>query len=374
MKTFGIYADYAATARPWKKSISVMSDAMEVYYGNPSSTHSIGVDAKRAMNRASMSILDTLDAYNYQLIWTSGGTESNNFMIPIAKSQNVRKTILVSPVEHSSVLNVCNALKRDGFNVVYLPITKAGVVDVESAKCLFDDDVCFCSAMFVNNEVGSINEVKRLARLSHDCGAIFHMDAVQAIGHLNFSVQDIDADLISFSSHKFGGPNGCGGLICKPDIASPLMFGGQQNNGLRPGTEDIPSIMATASALEEQLSWLKENAIHIKEMRDAFLYTLAPLDGFVLNGFDALHYVPHIVNITVNGVDNSAIVNQLSMIGICVSSGSACNEGLEKVSHVLRAINPRSLGGIRVSFGPENTMRSAVILAEEIINIVNKLR
>lgn len=373
MKNFNIYADYAATSKPWSSASDAIKKAMDMCWGNPSSQHAIGIDAKRAMNKASDTIRSALDAYCYEIAWTSGGTEANNFLIPFAMGSKPRRKIFVSPIEHSSVLMGCKVLSERGFEVHYLPISSDGSVDIKMCENLFDEDTLFCSAMLVNNETGSVSNIKELSKMAHNVGAIFHTDAVQAVGHIYFSVLDLDADMVSFSSHKFGGPKGCGGIIYKPNILSPLMFGGHQNNGIRPGTENIPGIISSAAAIEQQMIWMQNPTNQISQVMETFIYEISKDKRIMFNGFSKKNHVSHIINISVLGVDNSAIVSRLGTMGICVSGGSACNSGVEKVSHVLSVLDPTSRGGIRISFGPSNTEQDAYVIATEIIKISNSL-
>ena len=355
-----IYADNAATTKLDEDAFEAMKPFLLDYYGNASQPYSFSMRARRALKEARIDIASCIDALPEEIFFTSGGSESNNWAIKNFGLQSDLRTIFTSQVEHHSVLNACKSKINEGTAAIFLV-----------ASC----ETKLVSIMLANNEIGTIQPVRELAEIAHEHGCYFHTDAVQAVGHIPVNVQKLGVDMLSASAHKFNGPKGIGFLyIRKGTSIYPLINGGQQENGMRAGTENIAFIVAMAAALKKNCSEMKINTEKLLTLEKVFL------DGIHLSGIDFIRngsekHIPGNVSVSFKGQSGEMLLHRLDLMGICVSTGSACDSRETQISHVLRAIGldeSYAKGTIRVSFGKDNTIEEAEKIADSIVSIVKK--
>ncbi len=352
-----IYLDNSATTRPCKATIEKMIEVLTGKYGNPSSLHGKGLEAEQEIEMARGIVAKAIDAEVHEIFFTSGGTEANNLAILGAAEANKRKgnKIVTTAVEHSSVFNAAKELEKNGYEVVYLTPSKNGEITVSQLKDAIDEKTALVSVMCVNNEVGSLFPVESLkaAIKRKRSTALLHIDAVQAFGKIPLNVDKLGADLLSVSAHKIHGPKGVGALYVRKGVKiSPRMFGGEQQQKLRPGTEAVPLIAGFGAAVQ-QLK-LSEQYEEIRRLNDLCRRELLKIDGIEINSPDTA--IPHILNVSTNAVKSETMLHFLSSKGIFVSSGSACAKG--KKSRVLTemGLSPRRIDtALRISFSRYNT-------------------
>lgn len=365
-----IYADNAATTQLNIKAFEAMKPYLLEEFGNPSQPYSFSRATKKAINESRELIASCIGAVPDEVFFTSGGTESDNWAIKGIALQNVsKKTIYTSSIEHHAVLNTVDYLARLGHCVNYLSPDKNGIITLDSAKSVLCDNADLVSVMFANNEIGSIQPITELCEIAHSKGAVFHTDAVQAVGHVNIDVNALGVDMLSASAHKFNGPRGIGFLyIRKGTKIAPLMHGGAQEFGMRAGTENVAQIIGMAVALKDNIDNIAANQKHIKTLEKAFLDEINNSGiSYVQNGTNTL---PGLISLSFPGYDGEVILHRLDLMGICISTGSACDSVHSQVSHVLRAIqldDSYAKGTIRISLGKDNT-------EEEIYMIANALK
>lgn len=366
-----VYADNAATTRLDREAYEAMSPYLLDEYGNASQPYAFARNPKKALRQARETIASCINADPEEIFFTSGGTESDNWAIKsIAMSGGKTHTIITSSVEHHAVLHSCAAMEKQGHHVVYLEPDGKGVISPETLSKNITKDTALVTVMFANNEIGTVQPIKDLARTAHANGALFHTDAVQAVGHVKIDVRDLDIDMLSASAHKFNGMKGCGFLyIRKGCNLMPYADGGSQESGHRAGTENIPGIVAMAAALKNNCDHLEENRQKITDMENELLRRLKETGiGFVRNG--GSDRLPGLISLSFAGAEGEAILHRMDLLGICISTGSACNSKQTEISHVLKAINldeEYAKGTIRISLGKYNTM-------EDVEKIVNGLK
>lgn len=379
-----IYADNAATTKLDEDAFEVMKPFLLDYYGNASQPYSFSMRAKRALKEARIAIASCIGALPEEIFFTSGGSESNNWSIKNFGLQSDLRTIFTSQVEHHSVLNACKSKINEGTAAILLPVTSEGCVTQSALQNAIDDEISgravascetkLVSIMLANNEIGTIQPVRELAEIAHEHGCYFHTDAVQAVGHIPVNVQKLGVDMLSASAHKFNGPKGIGFLyIRKGTSIYPLINGGQQENGMRAGTENIASIVAMAAALKKSCSDMEMNTKRLLSLEQVFLDRLnsAGID-IIRNGSE--NHIPGNVSISFKGQSGEMLLHRLDLMGICVSTGSACDSKETQISHVLRAIGldeSYAKGTIRVSFGKDNTVEEAEKIARSLISIIS---
>jgi len=373
MKQF-IYADNAATTKLNKEAFEAMVPWLTDEYGNASQPYSFARKPKKALNEARETIAKCINALPEEIYFTSGGTESDNWAIKgAAFSDPDKRATITSAIEHHAVLNACAAIERLGYPVAYLFPDSEGTVLPEKLKAVITNKTRLVSIMFSNNEIGTIEPVAELAEIAHSYGAIFHTDAVQAIAHTPIDVKAMAIDMLSASAHKFNGPKGVGFLYIRKGIELiPFNDGGAQEFGMRAGTENIASIVGMAKALEISCSALNDKAKHVLKLENALLERLqeSRLD-FVRNG--AKNHIPGNISLSFKDADGEAILHRLDLMGICVSTGSACDSVNTQVSHVLQAINlpaEYAKGTIRISLNKDNTVEEAITIADSITRIL----
>lgn len=373
-----IYADNAATTKLDRAAFETMIPWLTEDYGNASQPYSFARKPKKALTEAREMIAECIGALPDEVFFTSGGTESDNWALKsFGLETNVRKAI-TSEIEHHAVLNASKGAIR-------LPVDSEGIVSPKTLEDVLTSDnttvpsgsATLVSVMLVNNEIGTIEPVKELAAIAHAHAALFHTDAVQAVGHIPIDVKDLCVDMLSASAHKFNGPKGIGFLYIRKGVQlRPFMDGGAQESQRRAGTENIASIVGMAIALKKSCDEMQNAAKKLRTMENIFLDTLrrAGVD-FIRNG--AEHRVPGNVNISVRGVSGEMLLHRLDLKGISISTGSACDSVNTQVSHVVQAIgvpHEYAKGTIRVSFGRDNVMEDAAEIAEAIVNILRNLK
>ena len=378
-----IYADNAATTKLDEDAFDAMKPFLLDYYGNASQLYSFSMRGRRALKEARIAIASCIGALPEEIFFTSGGSESNNWAIKNFGLQSDLRTIFTSQVEHHSVLNACKSKINEGTAAIFLPVTSDGCVTLSALQNAIDDEISgravascetkLVSIMLANNEIGTIQPVRELAEIAHEHGCYFHTDAVQAVGHIPVNVQKLGVDMISASAHKFNGPKGIGFLyIRKGTPIYPLINGGQQENGIRAGTENIASIVAMAAALKKNCSDMGINTKKLLRLEKVFLDILNSAGSdFVRNGSE--NHIPGNVSVSFKGRSGEMLLHRLDLMGICVSTGSACDSKETQISHVLKAIGldeSYAKGTIRVSFGKDNTVEDSERIASAIIKII----
>lgn len=349
-----IYLDHAATSPMHPEVAETFSQALQTVYGNPSSMHGTGRVARKTLDDARRVFARSINANDPEIIFTSGGTEADNLAIFGTAAKKPGGHIITSAVEHHAVLHACEKLEREGYRVTYLPVDENGLVRAEDVKNALASDTILVTIMLGNNEVGTVQPIEEIGRLLKDTDAVFHTDAVQAYGVLPIDVEKLQVDLLSVSAHKLNGPKGTGFLYQrKGNALTPLLYGGEQERKRRAGTENVPAIAAFAKAVEIALASIDEKAAHYMEYKQAFKDVLTEQNvDFNENGINTL---PHILNISIPGMDIESFLVNLDIAGISASSGSACTAGSMDPSHVLVAMYggqaEQLRNSIRFSFG-----------------------
>jgi cysteine desulfurase len=357
-----IYLDHAATTPVRQEVLDAMMPYFATKFGNASSTHRWGREARAAIDTARERIAACLGANADEICLTSGGTEADNLCILggwRVQRGNGRNGVVTSPIEHKAVLASMHQAAREGAEERILTVDDDGVVGMESARALIRDDVAITSVMWVNNETGVIQPIAELAALAKEHGAIFHADAVQAFGKVDIDTRAVPVDFLSLSGHKFGAPKAIGAVYVRRGTAlAPLFFGGAQDRGRRPGTENVPMAIALATAMELTLAERDAEVARLRALRDRLEQSLlAKVPDAVVHGRGAAR-APHILNLSVPGTDSESMLMALDLQGIAASSGSACQSGSVTPSHVLSAMGVRADIGsaaIRLSLGKLTT-------------------
>ena len=354
-----IYADNAATTKLDPVAYEAIVQWLGEEYGNASQPYSFARKPKVALYDARKIIAKCINAHPEEIIFTSGGSESDNWVIKgSAFADHLHRRTITSAFEHHAILHACGAIERLGYPVSYLNPSTSGTITPENLSSLISLEDRLVSVMFVNNELGSIQPVKELATIAHEHGAIFHTDAVQAVGHIPIDVQELGIDVLSASAHKFNGPKGVGFLYLRKGVKlEQLIDGGAQEFSHRAGTENIASIMGMAYALESNVAMLAENQKHLYELETVLL---ARLDAeglqYCRNGGD--NTLPGLLSLSFPGKSGETILHRMDLAGISIATGSACDSANTQISHVLQAIalpDVLAKGTIRISLGKYNT-------------------
>ena len=375
-----IYADNAATTKISRAAQQAMMDAMERLWGNPSSLHSPGQQAKEALQAARESVAKAIGAQPQEICFTSGGSEADNQAIVSAARIGARKGkkhLITTAIEHHAVLHTMDQLAKEGFEVTLLPVDGSGIVKVEDVAAALRDDTALVSVMYANNEIGTIQPVAGIGALCREKGIPFHTDAVQAVGHLPIDVDKQNIDMLSLSGHKFHGPRGVGALYVRR--GAPLLtfiHGGAQESGRRAGTENLPAILGMATALGESCAHMGQTGAYVSGLRDALIEKLSRIPHSALNG-DRERRLPGNVSFCFEGIEGESLLLLLDDKGIAASSGSACTSGSLDPSHVLLALGmPHEIahGSLRLSLCEYNTMEEVDYILEQMPGIVRTLR
>ena len=369
-----IYVDNSSKTRLNESVLYKMLPYLKENYGNASTTYSLGKISRKAIEESRKKIAKCINANPEEIYFTASGTESDNMAIQgIAHKYMYKgKHIITSNIEHLAVLNTCKKLELEGFEVTYVETQRNGIIDIEKIKEAIREDTILISIMYVNNEIGTIQNIQEISKLAKEKGIIFHTDAVQAMPHLKIDVKDIDA--LTMSAHKFNGPKGVGALYLKDGInINNVICGGHQENGIRPGTENVAGIVGMAEALEITTNNLDKNNKKEKTLRD-YLYNMlnSEIKGITING-DKKRRINSNINISIDGVDSSELMLFLDMNGICASGGSACNSSQKELSHVLRAIGQENTA-LRITLSSENTINDIEKIVYVIKRSVNIIR
>ena len=372
-----IYLDHAATTPVLSRVIDVMMPFLRDHFGNPSSIHSFGREARDALEEAQDRAAALLGCHPQQLVFTSGGTESDNSAVfgTVAAAPE-KKHVIVCATEHHAVLNACRFLEPYGYRITYLGVDRTGRVNVEELETLVDDDTALISVGFVNNETGTMQPIHEIGTLAREKGIVFHVDAVQAVDWLDRPLNDYPVDLMSFSAHKIGGPKGTGALYVADTARwKPVMRGGAQQSGRRAGTENVAGIVGFAEALavacENRAQKRKHYEMLATEMLRVFSERL-PEGRWVVNGHPTERSW-HISNVSFPGMDSATMLMNLDLMGVAASAGSACTSGSLKPSHVLEAMHLSDevkRSSLRFSFAPSTTREEIVTAAERVATIV----
>lgn len=369
-----IYADNAATTKLDIDAFEAMKPFLLDDYSNPSQPYSFSKKSRVAIKNAREIIAKCINAEPEEIYFTSGGSESDNWAIKGVCFNNIeKKAVITSEIEHHAVLNSCAAAEKLGYPVVYLNCDEKGVVSPNNLKRIIHSP-SLVSVMMANNEIGTIQPIKELAEIAHEHGALFHTDAVQAVGHIPVDVNAIGIDMLSASAHKFNGPKGIGFLyIKKNEKLAPLINGGSQEKSMRAGTENVAGIVGMAVALQKNIQRLGEHKSKMYLLTSCF-YNI--LDGagidYIRNG-DMINKIPGNISVSIRGVSGESILHLMDLKKICISTGSACDSVNTQISHVISAIGiPKEYenGSVRISFGWDNTEEEAQIVAKALVKSV----
>jgi cysteine desulfurase len=376
-----IYLDHSATTPLHPQVLEEMLPYFQEHFGNPSSLHSYGRAARNALNESRDRMAYLLSCDPGELIFTSGGTESDNYAIRgmVHAQKGTKNHIITTQVEHHAVLGACHALEDEGFEVTYLPVDSYGQVDIDAAAAAIRPETIMISMIYGNNEVGTLQPIESVGRLAHENQIYFHVDAVQALGKLDIKLSSLPVDLMSFSSHKINGPKGVGALyLSKNVLLKPEISGGSQERKRRAGTENLAGIVGFSKALDLALENIAQKQNHLNQLRKTMINIWNHELGekrFVINGH-ASDRLPHILNVSFPGVETETLLMNLDLAGVSAASGSACTSGSLEVSHVLRAMNlPNEVtkSAIRFSFGMENSIEEVQEAARKTATIVRRI-
>ena len=391
MRIIMIYLDHASTTRVSDAAFHAMLPYLRELYGNPGSMHHQGVQMKKAIRLSRMQIAEAIGASGEEIIFTSGGTESDNLalvgVIDAARREKTLKHchIITTQIEHHAILHPLSILEKNGVEVTYLSprISEGayaeGVIDVKQVRGAIRPDTVLISVMMANNEIGSLQQVSQIGKLAREKNILFHTDAVAVVGHKQFCVKEMNVDLLSASAHKFGGPQGCGFLYVRKNIPfSPLMYGGGQERGLRPGTPNVAGIVSMAAALTESLRDVESKQERVAMLRDKLADGLSKIPGSRINGvYDSTMRLEGNLNMSFELVQSESLLMMLDQRQICVSAGSACTASENKGSHVLKSLgylDTQAEGTIRFSLGAENTDNEIAQTIQAVTECVNELR
>ena len=375
-----VYADNAATTKMSQTAIDAMLPYMTTVYGNPSSLHTVGQQAKEAMDAARETVAKCLGCEPREIIFTSGGSEADNQAIISAARLGQRKGkmhIISTAFEHHAVLHTLNKLAKEGFEITLLDVREGHNITAQQVKDAIREDTCLVTTMYANNEIGSVLPIAEIGAICKEAGVPFHTDAVQAVGHLHIDVKAQNIDMLSLSAHKFHGPKGVGALYVRRGFPLVnIIEGGAQERGKRAGTENIPGICSMAAAMKEACEHIDENMPRVAAMRDRLIEGLSKIPHCAVNG-DLKNRLPGNVSFCFEGIEGESLLLLLDMNGICASSGSACTSGSLDPSHVLLAIgrvHDVAHGSLRLSLCEYNTMEEVDYILKVVPEVVQHLR
>lgn len=380
MKRF-VYADNSATTRVSESVMEAMLPYLKENYGNASSIYGLAGVSEMALNRARSQVAKALHAQPEEIFFTSCGTESDNWAIK-GYAQTMKKKgkthIITTAVEHHAVLYTCKALEKEGFSVTYLSVNEKGEITVQQVADAINDQTGLVSIMYANNEIGTIYPIAEIGALCRKQNIIFHTDAVQAVGNVPIDVKEQNIDMLSLSGHKLHAPKGIGALYIRRGVSpQPLLHGGGQERGKRPGTENVAFIVALGKAMEDAVNHMEEKTAKVSKLRDQLIDgILTSIPAVRLNGGRENRLCGN-VNVSFEGIEGEGILLLLDAEGICASSGSACTSGALDPSHVLLAIGlPHSIahGSLRLSLNEENTQEDVDYILSVLPPIIGRLR
>ena len=377
-----IYLDNAGTTKVDENVKAFMLPYFDDVYGNASSLHTSGQVAKEHLDAARKTIAKCLNAEPNEIYFTSGGSESDNWAIKTAckfGKMKGKNHIITSAFEHHAILHTLDEMKKEGFEVTYLPVYENGIVKPEDLEKAITDKTCLVSIMFANNEIGTIQKIEELGKICKEHKVIFHTDAVQAVGHLPIDVKAMNIDMLSMSGHKFHGPKGVGALFVKTSTPLfPLIYGGAQEKNKRAGTENLPGIAGMSKALEIATAEMDEVSAHERKLRDRLFDELSKVPHSKING-DRNSRLPNNFNMSFEGIEGESLLLLLDDKGICASSGSACTSGSLDPSHVLLAIGlPHEIahGSLRLTlskYTTEEEIEKTIPAVKEVVEYLRKI-
>ena len=375
-----VYADNAATTQMSSHAINAMLPYFDKIYGNPSSLHSIGQEAKEALDAAREKVAACLGCEPREIYFTSGGSEADNQAIRSAAINGARKGkkhIISTAFEHHAVLHTLAKLEKEGFEVTLLDVSQGHNITAQQVKDAIREDTCLVTVMYANNEIGSVLPSPEIGAICKEAGVVFHTDAVQVAGHLAIDVKAQNIDMLSLSGHKFHGPKGVGALYVRKGLqVHNLIEGGAQERGKRAGTENIAGIVGLAAALEDACANLEKNTAKVTAMRDRLIEGLSQIPHSALNG-DPVNRLPGNVSFCFEGIEGESLLLLLDAKGVCASSGSACTSGSLDPSHVLLAIgrvHDVAHGSLRLSLCHYNTEEEVDHILKVVPEVVQLLR
>ncbi len=377
-----VYFDNSATTRVSESVAAAVMEMMTVNYGNPSARHILGVKAENAMKEAASQVAKTLKVKEKEILFTSGGSESNNMALIGTAMANKRsgRHIIASNIEHPSIYNTLSFLEEMGFEVTYLPVDGRGHLDLEKLKSAIRPDTILVSVMYVNNEVGAVEPVEEIGKIVHGAnpGIVFHVDAIQAYGKFQIRPKKQGIDLLSVSGHKLHGPKGIGFLYIDEKVKiRPIIYGGGQQRGMRSGTENVPGIVAMGVAAKEAYTDFDQKMEHLYSLKDHMLERLQEVEGAYPNSYPGKDSAPHVVSVSFSGVRSEVLLHALEDKGIYVSSGSACSSNHPDVSGTLKGIGVKQElldSTLRFSFGRYNTLEEVDYCIDTLKELLPVLR
>lgn len=378
MKT--VYLDHCATTPLHPEVLKAMLPFLRDTFGNPSSAHALGRTARKAVEEARHRVADLIGARPAEIVFTSGGTEADNLAIQgIARARRDRGNhIVTSAIEHHAVTRTCEYLARNGFTITYLPVDRHGVVNPEDVRRALTDKTILVTIMHSNNEVGTIEPISEIGKMVAERGVTFHTDAVQSVGKVPLDVKELQVDMLSIAAHKLYGPKGIGALYIKEGTKiEPILYGGEQENGIRSGTENVAFIAGLGMACEVARRTVSASMKRIRKLRDALQERIsASIQDLTINGHPASR-LPGVLSISVPGIAAELIVRNLDARGIAVSAGSACTSHSVEISHVLSAMGLSkdiAQGTVRMSLGIKNMPDEIEYAATSFIDVAGKLK
>jgi cysteine desulfurase len=373
-----VYMDNSATTRPYNEVINEMVNVMKNYYGNPSSAYKLGLEAEKKCNEARNIVAKTISASKDEILFTSGGSESNNFLLKgfVKKGSH----IVTTKMEHPSIINTCVELEKEGVSVTYLDVDEKGHIDLNVLEKSITKDTQVVSIMHVNNEFGVVQDLYSIGKLIKEKSsrAKFHVDAVQSYGKINIDVNQFNIDLLSASGHKIHGPRGIGFAYVRRGLSpKPLINGGGQEGNFRSGTENVAGICGMAKAADIMHNNMEYNYNKVKDIKKYFIEKLSEIKDIRINSSNDEDYIPHILNVSFRGVRAEVLLHLLEESGIYVSNGSACSAKKNKMSYVLKSIglSPVDIeGAIRFSFNENNSFEEVDYTIEKLKKSLQMLR
>lgn len=373
-----VYADNAATTKVRPDVFAKMIPHYVEHYGNPSSIYSVGRESAVAVMEARKTVAECLNCDPKEIVFTSGGSESDNLAIVGIAKRKGKGHIITSKIEHHAVLHTVQALEKEGFEATYLDVDADGLINPEDVKNAIREDTILITIMFANNEIGTIQPIAEIGKIAREHKITFHTDAVQAAGHIALDVKELNVDMLSISAHKFGGPKGTGVLYVRRGVVyKPIIMGGAQENNKRAGTENIAGIIGTAEALKLACAEIDHETKRLTALRDKLIDGILTTIPYTrLNG-SRTQRMPGNVNISVEYIEGEALILMLDFNGICASSGSACTTGSLDPSHVLLALgltHEVAHGSLRLSLGRDNTEADVDYILEVLPKVVERLR
>jgi len=373
-----IYLDNSATTPVDSRVLEAMKPFFSKIYGNASSLHKFGREAKISMEESRAKVADVINAKREEIIFTSGGTESDNLAIEgICFANKQKNHIITSKIEHHAVLHTCQWMERQGFEVSYLPVDKFGIVDPSAVENAIKENTGLVSVMFANNEIGTIEPIEEIGKICREKGVYFHTDAVQAFGKVPIDVNKDNIDLLSISAHKVYGPKGVGALFVRKGVRiEPIVHGGGHETGVRSGTENVSGIVGFGATSEIAKKEMKKEADREIKLRDKLIKGVLKIEDSHLNGHPTIR-LPNNVNVFFEFIEGESLISYLDAKGIAASTGSACSSKSLEPSHVLLAIglkHEQAHGSLRMTLGRDNKKEDVDYVVDVLPEIVERLR